>query len=105
MDNEKMLERIKELVASQGITIAELERRAGVSNATIARWGKAVPTADKLQKVAQLLGTTMDYLINGTNESEASSIVLARGMSTLTPEQLETVKSIIEQFNKTNEIK
>lgn len=100
-----LLDRVKELITLRGMTIAELERKANLSNGSIRRWENSFPSADKLQKVAKILGTSMDYLLLGKSAEDNETVLLARGMSTLTPEQLETVKFIIEQFNKTNGIK
>lgn len=45
------------------MTISELERSAGLGNATIAGWKTAFPRIDKLAAVASILGCTVDELI------------------------------------------
>lgn len=104
--NTSILDRIKEILDFKGLTIAELERKADLGNGTIRRWENSIPSADKLQRAAKVLGTTMEYLLNGSDdETDAASVVLARGISSLTDEQMNVVKSLIDQFNKDNNIK
>lgn len=98
MDNEMLLKRIKDLCETKGKTISELERRVDVSNSTIARWGRSNPSADKLSAVANELGTTMDYLVNGKNEASESAKVLAREANSLTDTQQEIILNMIREL-------
>lgn len=97
-----ILDRIKALVIDKGMSIAELERKSDISNGTIARWNKHLPSGDKLQRVAKTLGTTIDYLVNGEDDSELSekSKILARNAEDLTEEQLALIQEMIKQFKK-----
>lgn len=58
-------ERIKEEADRQGLTIAELEKRAALGNGVIGGWRKASPNARKLEAVADILGVSVDYLLKG----------------------------------------
>lgn len=58
-----MLHKIKELCREQGITVAELERQAGLVRSTVARWDETMPAADKLARVARVLHTTVEDLL------------------------------------------
>lgn len=60
-----MKERIKTLARSQKMTIAEVERQAGIGKNTIKSWDRVVPSADKVAAVADVLGTTVEYLLRG----------------------------------------
>lgn len=96
-------ERVKQLCEMKGITIAELERKADLGNGSVRRWDKSIPSADKLQRTSIILGTSMEYLLNGTEKSEDLSVestILARKANSLTKEQLDVVMNIIDQFNK-----
>lgn len=97
------LDRIKAMVELKGMTIAELERKADVGNGTIRNWSKSLPTADKLQRVAIVLGTTLDYLVNGEDESSEKAKILAREANDLTDVQLDLIRSMIKEFKKQNE--
>lgn len=58
-----MLHKIKELCREQGITVAELERLAGLNQRTMAKWDETMPAADKLARVAKVLHTTVEALL------------------------------------------
>lgn len=63
-----MLHKIKELCAERGITIAELERLAGITPKTMSWWDKTVPAVDKVARVAKVLGVTVEDLLEDTEE-------------------------------------
>lgn len=104
MDNQTILDRVKILATQQGMTISELERKADISNSTISRWNKSTPTADKLQKVAQLLGTTMEYLLLGEQKEDDNpkTKILAREANNLSDIQLDLIRSMIKEFDRQN---
>lgn len=103
MDNSNILTRIKELCELHSMPISELERKAQIANGVIRRWDKSIPSADKLQRVSKILGTSMDYLLTGKEPSEDSeTLLLAREANSLTKEQLNVVKNIIDEFKKNN---
>lgn len=56
-------ENIKTRSDEMKITIAELEKRAGLGNGVIRGWKTSIPRADKLRSVAKVLGTTIDELM------------------------------------------
>ena len=60
-----MRKRIKALAAERGMTITEVERKSGLMPGTIRRWDKHIPRADNLAAVADVLGTTVEYLLRG----------------------------------------
>ena len=67
-----LTERIKSLAEPQGMTFASIERDIGIGRGTIRKWDTNCPAADKLLKVANLLNTTMDYLMTGKETSQNS---------------------------------
>lgn len=58
-----MLAKILDKCREQGITLAELERKAGLANRTIYKWNESVPSVDKVLAVANVLGVTVDELV------------------------------------------
>ena len=96
---ESILDRIKNLITEKKITVAELERRADLGNGTIRKWDTSLPSADKIQKVARILGVTIDYLINGENEMDSKVITLARKAKQLNNDQIELLEKMIEQMD------
>lgn len=59
------MEIIKLIRKTMGITQEELAKRIGVTQGTVAQWEKGLthPAFDKLPKVADVLGVTVDELI------------------------------------------
>lgn len=58
-----MLKRIKSICESKGVSLRQLEQEAGLALNTISRWEKNKPSIDKVKKVADTLGVTMDELL------------------------------------------
>lgn len=58
-----LYENIKQHAKKKGMTITELENRAGLSRGHISKWKKNVPKIDSLQKVADVLGVTVNTLL------------------------------------------
>lgn len=53
------------IVANQnGKSIYQIEKDLKLSNGLISKWNKSVPRADSLQKVADYLGVTTQYLFS-----------------------------------------
>lgn len=63
-------DRIRELANRNGMSLPNLESELGFGNGTIVRWDKASPTTEKLQKVADYFGVSIDYLLGGRNEND-----------------------------------
>lgn len=71
-----LTERIKTLAEPLNMTFASIERAIGIGRGTIRKWDQNCPAADKLLKVANLLNTSMDFLMTGRS-CHNSSIVLS----------------------------
>ena len=61
-------ERVQKALSENRITEAELSRRIGFTQAGISGWKTrgTIPRADIALKTAQVLNTSVDYLVNGT---------------------------------------
>jgi len=77
-----IVERIKILCKDHNTSIPKLEKEFGLGNGAIYKWDVSRPTVDKVQKVAEYFGTTMDSLVRDpileTRESFDSSSLLKR---------------------------
>lgn len=79
--NKQRGSRIESLRASKGISQLELAKMLGYkSDSTISKWesGASIPTGTKIVKLAQVLGTSTDYILFGdgpenTEEQQPSS--------------------------------
>lgn len=58
-----LLHNIKRYCDQRGITLSQLEKDAGIAKCTIYRWGESLPSVDKVQKVAKVLGVSVDDLM------------------------------------------
>ena len=70
-----VFERIEELRKSTGISQGKLEKELGFSNGSISKWKNSTPKSDRLQKIADYFGVSVEYLITGKeNESNDSKL-------------------------------
>ena len=60
-----MLENIKAIAKGKGLSLRQLEETAGIGQNTISRWDENKPSVDKVKKVADALGVTVDELLKG----------------------------------------
>ncbi len=57
------------LCKKAGISIARLEAETGIGNGTIGRWNTSSPSVERLKKVADFFGVTVDSLISDAPEA------------------------------------
>ena len=65
-----MLENIKAICKQKGLSILQLEQNAGLAANTVYRWKENMPSVDKVKRVADVLGVTVDELLREDNEHE-----------------------------------
>lgn len=63
-------ERIKELAKKRKMSLVEVNDKAGLGTRSIYHWKTSTPPSDKLKTVANVLGTTTDYLNGATDNPE-----------------------------------
>lgn len=66
-------DRVKKLAQERGISLPALEAELGFGNSTIVKWDKSTPNADKLNAVAKYFDATMDYLLNGNDDTSLTT--------------------------------
>lgn len=97
-----LVERITSLCEKEGISLSELERRAGLGRG-IYRWNTSAPSSDKLLKVAEYFGVSVDSILGREelpeelplNEHEAA--VLAR-YNSLSAENRALIDELMEKL-------
>ncbi len=62
-----IVDKIQALCEEKGITFAALERSCDLSNGSIRRWEKSIPSIDKLEKIADYFKVSTDYLLGRTD--------------------------------------
>ena len=104
-----IIERIKTLCAESHITIASLERRLNLGNGTIGRWNTASPTVERLGRVADYFGVSLDYLTGREQREVINSVYLSclrRAQSQdVDPGDLELALETILKLRKNDEIR
>lgn len=62
-----MYEIYQKLLDSRNLKNADISRATGISNMTLSDWkrGKSTPKQDKLQKIADYFGVSIEYLMTG----------------------------------------
>ena len=60
-----MIQRIQIKLKEKGLSISKLEKECNLGNGTIKRWETNKPSIDKVEKVANFLGISIEWLITG----------------------------------------
>lgn len=58
-----MVAEIRRLCKANKIPVYKLEEQTGISRNSISRWDKSIPSVDKVKKVADFFGVTVDSLL------------------------------------------
>jgi transcriptional regulator with XRE-family HTH domain len=61
-----LVDRIQILAKASNETLSGIERTLHFGNGSIRKWDVNIPSADKLQRVADYFNVTMDYLLGRT---------------------------------------
>ena len=60
---ENLVNRIKTLAKDRGLTILQVEELCNIGKKSIYNWDTSQPAVDKVKRVADLLGVTVDELL------------------------------------------
>lgn len=63
--DDKLVDTIKSLCKKQGKTFAEIEENCGLGERSIYKWDINIPSVDRVKKVAEYLGVTVEVLLDG----------------------------------------
>lgn len=63
-----LFDKIRTLAEEKGVSIYRLEKEAELSKSSICKWNDNIPSVDKIQKVAKLLGVTVDSLLEESQD-------------------------------------
>lgn len=69
-----LFERVEELRKSKNISRRNLENELGFSNGSISKWKTNVPTPERLKKVADFFGVSIEYLLTEKDNTNFSSL-------------------------------
>lgn len=100
-------ERIKDLRAQKKLTQSDLAKMVGLTYIQIGRYEteKSNPSSDILQKLAQALDTTSDYIMNGASDEVISAQLTDKellnqfkAVEKLSQEDKHLIKTFIDAF-------
>ena len=97
------------------MTVAQLERTLDLSNGSISKWAKSKPNSEPLEKVADYLNVSTDYLLGRTESSAIAKDDTIAGYTSddlrkmaenaktfdgkpLTEEDIDAIQNIIEIY-------
>lgn len=99
---ERFGKRLSALLKSKKLTQRDLSIKAGVTEAAISHYikGDRIPRASVLARIADTLGTTSEYLLNGTAFDSNEEILqakrlIARNASQMSREEKMEIVSIL----------
>lgn len=101
-----LFDRIKKVSKERGYSIAEVERKAGVSTNYMYQWKKRNPNPETLASVAKVLNVSVDYLLGKTDEKstadkpkevdiEDNDVIMTYQGRPIPEEDLEYIKRIL----------
>lgn len=67
-----LLERVKLLAKERGISLLKLNDTANLGKNAIYKWKSQTPSTENLQKIADALHVSVDYLLGNTEERNES---------------------------------
>ncbi|MBO5069906.1 MAG: helix-turn-helix transcriptional regulator [Roseburia sp.] len=87
-----MYEIFERLCQEHGVTPYRVCKETGLTTATISNWkaGRYTPKADKMQKIADYFGVTLDYLATGSEQQNIN-------IHTLTHKDERDIEKILDQ--------
>ncbi|MCT4583692.1 MAG: helix-turn-helix domain-containing protein [Peptostreptococcaceae bacterium] len=95
-----VLEIIQELCKEKGTNPSKLEIELGFGRGTLYKWKKSSPNADKLLKIADYFGVSVDYLLGRTdirsNVLEAQETIAAHHEGEWTEDELAEIERFKE---------
>lgn len=119
-----LYENIKKAADKQGYSINRLEKEMELPRSSISKYNKNSPSVDKIQKIADFLSVSVDYLMKGTEAEPNSDTpyyinedardmaqfmfdhpeykVLFDASRKVNKEDIEFVKEMIERFSGNN---
>jgi len=91
-----LYESIRMVCTENGISVNKLEKELGFARSSISKFNTSSPSYDKLKKMADYLGVTIDYLTSRDNDSLTVAAHRKINGSDLTDAEIEEVENYIQ---------
>ena len=63
-----MVSKIKALAKTRGLSIMQIEEQCGIGQKSIYNWDTNIPSVDKVKRVADFFGVTVDDLLGSETQ-------------------------------------
>lgn len=111
----QLADKVSELCRNAGTSMNALEKTIGLGKGTICRWNDIMPSIDKVEKVADYFGVSIDYLLERSPSDDVTEMleflhknpemrVLLSSSAKLEKEDLEAVVTIVRRMNKEHDL-
>lgn len=99
-----MYDIFEKLCEKFGVTPYRVCKATGITTATISNWkaGRYTPKQDKLQKIADYFGVTVEYLMTGEEKQETSGYYLDPETAVIAQEIFEKDKVLFDVYKSTD---
>lgn len=92
-----VLNRIKEISKDRGLTLKEVARKAGIGENSIYKWKTTSPSTKSLEKVAKVLGVTVEDLMSDSGDKQTPEYrAIQRKAKELSPVNQKKLLDMIE---------
>ena len=103
-------DRIKSKADEKKISIKTLERESGLGNGVIKRWNETSPQCNKLEKVANYLQVSIEWLITGKENKDLSDeeneiIIAYKNAAPAIQEAVRKLLDVPEKSEKSSDLK
>jgi transcriptional regulator with XRE-family HTH domain len=91
-----MYEIFEQLLKKYCVTPYRIHKETGVPQSTLSDWknGKGTPKIDKLKKIADYFGVTVDYLIGGNEQKESAPALTEKDERDISKKMEETLAQL-----------
>jgi len=106
-----MFDKIKEISKKRGMSLNQLNEKAGFKQNVIYSWKNKQPSIERVNRVAEVLHVSVDYLLGKTDDPDVNAkskkvdikdamqddyTIMSYGGREIPPEELEMIRRILD---------
>lgn len=99
-----MYEIFQKLLDKRGLKAFDVSKATGISSSTLTDWkkGRSVPKQDKMQKIAEFFGVSLEYLMTGSEKESTASYYLNDETKKIAQEMFEKDRVLFEVYRSSD---